>query len=125
MGSSYQVDGIPIHRLSLETLHKIDDGELAAAFALGLQRMARSCVEDPGIAKPRELTIKVTLRPGRRPADVQVGVVIAAVKVPGFLSAAYPATLRPNGDVTFTQNGSDPDQQVMNFEGVEHDKGSD
>lgn len=116
MDNSYSIDGIAVHRLGAETLAKLGDGELAEAINEGFRRMAKSCIEDPGYEKPRKMTIEITMEPGRKANDLEVGVHVKQVALPPYIKATYGARVRDNGDVTFTETGEDEGQRVMKFE---------
>ncbi|MGH7130991.1 MAG: hypothetical protein ACREJO_03490 [Phycisphaerales bacterium] len=86
--------------LGLDTLNILDDGRLVRAFEVELKRLVQDCVDRPGDANVRKLTMELTLTP-QQEADGSCELATAEVamigKIPPRRSKSYQVAVTPNG----------------------------
>lgn len=107
--------------LTLETLPQFDDGAVAVAFNRALTNAFRDCYDRPTVSKPREITLKLVIKP-EVDANLERATVEAVIgeKIPPKSTArSVRAVTKRNGFGFETDTRSvdfDPDQRAFNRE---------
>lgn len=73
-----------VQEFTLENLPNLNDGLIAAAFNQMIERCAADCDDRPHHAKPREITLKVTLKPipANKDLDTVQGACVVSCNLP-------------------------------------------
>ena len=94
-----------LHKLTLESLAKMDGGRLGAAFQLALQRSMEDAEERPQVRKARDITIKVAIVPVAGPDDETCDQIamqaIVSDTVPKRQTRVYSARVKHGGTLSF------------------------
>lgn len=108
--------------LSLANMKALDDGKAAAAFDAHLQRIARDCLDRPGDATARSVTLQVAVKPiieddgSCDRVDAQISV---KSTVPQHKTKVYNFGLHRNGQMSFSEFSPDNFDQSTIFDGEE------
>jgi hypothetical protein len=111
-------------QLSLESLAELDDGKPMAAFNVHLERIARDCMDRPGDAKERAVTLKVICKPVMESdgdcSEVKTQIFVTS-SIPTHKTKVYSFGLRRNGVIVFNPESLDSVDQTTMF-GDEDDR---
>ncbi|MEW4569335.1 hypothetical protein AB1L88_15830 [Tautonia sp. JC769] len=98
---------MPLHQLSLETLHTLDLGKVNEAFKTQLARVVQDCLDRPGEQKARKVTLEVTVTPILDPdgdcTDARVQMQVVA-STPKLRTREYSMGIRRGGGLVFNED---------------------
>jgi hypothetical protein len=91
---------MPQKELSVATINEMEDGRIAAEFNRELSALAKDCYSRPGDKRPRQVTLKVTIKPimdrDGRCDSVKLTADVSS-KMPDLRSPEYVGMLKPSG----------------------------
>lgn len=98
-----------VHQLTLETLNKLYDGRVAAAFDLKLKQLVLDLEDRPQAKQARKLTLEVTLTPMMADGELESAAVDFQVlaKSPGLKTKAFDMQFRRGGVLVFNDLSED------------------
>lgn len=103
------------HKLSLRTIEKLDDGRIAAAFKIALQRAIRDCENRPANRKSRKVMLQVEVLPhlndDGRCYDCDFSFAIKE-SLPQANSAKYRGCIKHDGSLLFNDLSDDNPNQL-------------
>lgn len=108
---------MPTRALTLESLEHLDLGKASAAFNSHIKRVATDCIDRPGDANARKVTMEVAIKPvinddgtaERIKMQIQV-----KSTVPSHRTRVYDLGLRHNGVLVFSEDSpTNFDQSTM------------
>ncbi len=106
--------------MTLKTLHLLDYGKAAEALQTHLRRAAVDCLDRPGDAKARKVTLQFEIVPVLEPDGdcTEVRVTIQAIsKMPTHCTKPYSMALRKNGSLGFSEDSPENVGQTTIFDG--------
>lgn len=95
-----------VYQLTLDSLRNLDLGKASTMFDLALARLATDCLDRPTNDRPREVTLKLIIKPIIGPdgscssVDLQIKV---NSKVPEHQTKPYNLGLRDDGTLMFNE----------------------
>ena len=111
--------------VTLDTIAKMDDGKLAAAFALLAREAIQDCADRPALTKKRKVTMTVEFEPeleGRNLSTVKFAVDFQGAR-PALQSRVYSGRLDRKGRLTFNDlSPDDPDQMTLDQLGTQREE---
>jgi hypothetical protein len=107
---------------TLENLENLDLGKASTAFNLQIKRIAADCLDRPGDANARKVTLEVAAKPvvnddgscERVKLQIQV-----SSKIPSYRTRVYDLALRKNGVLVFSEESPENFDQKTFFDGEE------
>lgn len=113
---------MPLHSFTLENLENLDLGKASAAFNMQIRRVAADCLDRPGDANARKVTLEVVAKPvtnddgscERVKLQIQV-----TSKIPSYRTRVYDLGLRKNGVLVFSEDSPENFDQSTMFDGDE------
>jgi hypothetical protein len=113
-----------LHKLTLETLAKMDGGRIGAAFQLALKRAIEDAEERPQVRKAREIIIKLGIVPVAGPEDETCDQIamqaVVSDTVPKRQTRVYSARVKHGGVAAFNDESLDNiDQLTLGLEDSE------
>lgn len=112
--------------LTLESLHGLDDGLVAAAFNASMKAVVADMNDRPNDERAREIVVKVTLKPIARQGDLDFVKLSAVVnhKVPpqeGRECTLTPKRIGKDLGLLFATTGTDSRQPHLGFDDPQDD----
>ena len=110
-----------LHELTLTSLAQMDGGRIGEAFQLEIKRSISDCEDRPQVGKPREIIIKVMIKPVAGPEDdtcdqVAMQAIVSGV-VPKRQTRVYSARVKHGGKAAFNDESlDDVNQETFGFE---------
>ena len=110
-----------LHELTLTSLAQMDGGRIGEAFQLALKRAISDCEDRPQVGKPREITIKLMVKPVAGPEDATCDQVamqaVVSDAVPKRQTRVYSARVKHGGKAAFNDESlDDVNQETFGFE---------
>jgi ribosomal protein L30/L7E len=108
-----------IHAFTLENLESLDLGKASVAFNAHVKRVAMDCLDRPGDANPRKVSMEVVVKPvtnddgscERVKLQIQV-----TSKIPSHRTRVYDLGLRRNGQFVFSEDSPENFDQTTMFD---------
>lgn len=118
-----------VHKLTLDSLRKLDLGKASTMFDMAISRLAADCLDRPADDRPREVTMKLIIKPYVDPdgscsnVDLQIKV---TSKIPEHQTKPYNLGIRDDGALLFNEHSPDQFGQLGLFEdGEDNAEGDD
>lgn len=97
---------------TLQSIYKMK--QLRETFDELLKTLCRDCLDRPGETKPRELVLKLQMKPDAADSDNLIVSPVLSAKMPSRKQDAYKMTTSVQGDLRFQPNfPMDPHQQDL------------
>lgn len=111
---------MPQKKLSAATINELEEGRIAAEFNRELGALAKDCYSRPGDKRPRQVTLKVTIKPVMdRDGHCDSVKLTADVssRMPDLRSPEYVGMLKPSGEIQIqTTKGLHAEPNQLSFE---------
>lgn len=117
-----------VHQLTLDSLRNLDLGKASTMFDLALGRLAADCLDRPADDRPREVTLKLIVKPLVDPdgscssVDLQIKV---NSKIPEHQTKTYNLGLRNDGALLFNEFSPEAFGQLTMYDGENDAEGND